>query len=133
MKNKPLRNLKKYLFFVIIIIVFLWVAFVFINQFKIRFAENKYYQDYVKIVSYDFNKYKQSATINIAIHNFGRRLLNSILIKIDYYDDEGKLLGSDLSDILKMSKDFLYPESGKVFQIDVTYPEGTSDIKLSIK
>ncbi|MBM3251873.1 MAG: hypothetical protein FJZ11_03730 [Candidatus Omnitrophica bacterium] len=133
MKNKPRRNLKKYLFFVIVIIVLLWVAFVFVNQFKMRFAENKYYQDYVKIVSYDFNKYKQNATINIAIHNFGRRLLNSVLIKIDYYDNEGKLLGSDLSDVLKMSKDFLYPESGKVFQIEVSYPEGTSGIKLSIK
>jgi len=126
-------NFKKFLLFVVILVVFLWTSFVLIGQFRIRFAEKKYYRNYVKIVNFDFNKYKENAALNVAIENFGRRLLDSIVVKIDYYDAKGKKLGSDISDVLKMSNDFLYPQAGKVFRIDVICPEETIDIKLSIK
>ncbi|MFH1656077.1 MAG: hypothetical protein ABH954_05665 [Candidatus Omnitrophota bacterium] len=132
MKKNYFKLFKKFMLFAAVIIVFTWAGSVFIVRYKIRSAEKRYYRDYVKIINYDFNKYKQNATINVAIENFGKRLLDSINVKIDYYDTDGKLLGTDLSDILKMSKDSLYPESGKVFRIDVTCSEETTEIKLSI-
>ena len=133
MKRNSLKTFKKYLLFIIIAIVLVWVSFAIFGQYKMRSAEKQYYKDYVKIINFEFNKYKENAVLSITIQNFGMRLLDSIVVKIDYFDKNENILDSDATDVLKMAKDFLYPESGKVFRVDVTCPEETQDIRVSLK
>lgn len=132
-KVKKIKIIKKISLFVLVVVVFLWAFFFLLGHYKIYSAKKNYFKNYVKLGNYDFKKYKQNATISMAVENLGKRLLDSIVIKINYYDSKGKLLGSDVSDVLKMVNDVLYPGKAKVFRIEVTCPEDTADIKLSIK
>lgn len=132
-KSNSLKLFKKILLIGIALLVLLWASMVLIGQYKIYSTEKRYYRNYVKIQEYDFSKYKQNASISVLIENKGKRLLDSISIKIDYYNDKDELLGSDLADVLDMADDVLYPETGKVFRVDVTCPEETASIKLKIE
>jgi hypothetical protein len=131
--NMKKSSFKNYLFFLAVLIVSLWTISISITRYKIYSSKKRYYRDYVKITRYNFSKYKQTASISLLVKNLGRRLLDSIIIKIDYYDTSGRLIGTDVSDILEITKSVLYPGTGKMFRIDVTCPEETFNIRLSIK
>lgn len=123
---------KKTLLFFFIAIVIIWVGFVPFKNYKIYSANKRYFKNFVRLGNYDFNIYKKSASINVAIENLGDRLLSRIILKIGYYNTNGKFLGVDSADILKMTGNVLYPKAGKIFRINVTCPENTSQIKLRI-
>ncbi len=132
MKKNYSKIFKKLLLYFFIAIVVIWAGFVPVKHYKISSAKRKYFQTFVRLKNYDFNIYKQNAAINVAIENLGNRLLDSIILKIEYFDAKDIILGIDYADVLKMSGDVLYPEAGKVFRISVTCPENTSQIKLKI-
>jgi len=132
MKNNYSMIFKKSLLYFLVAIVVVWASFVPIKYYKIYSAKKKYFATFVKLKDYDFNIYKTNAAINVAIENYGSRLLDSVILKIEYFDSKDNILGIDYADVLKMSKDVLYPEAGKIFRISVTCPENTSKITLKI-
>lgn len=132
MKKDYSKIFKKWLLYFFVAIVVIWASSVPIKYYKIYSAKKKYFANFVKLKDYDFNIYKKNASINVAIENYGSRLLDSIILKIEYFDSKDNILAIDYADVLKMSKDVLYPKAGKIFRISVTCPENTSKITLKI-
>ncbi|HOX55200.1 MAG: hypothetical protein PHI86_03855 [Candidatus Omnitrophica bacterium] len=126
------KVIKKWILYACIAIVVAWAGSIPLKYYRIYSANKKYLADFVKVKDYNFNIYKTNAAINVAIENYGNRLLDSIVLKIEYYDSKDNMLAMDYANVLKMSKDVLYPKAGKVFRISVTCPENTSKIKLKI-
>jgi len=120
---------------ILILGVLVFIVFQQSKNLKIDLANQMYLQEYVNIEKSIFKKSddKNQALIRVLIGNSGNRIIDSLPIEINYYDQNGEFLGKDDEDILAFAEDILLPNKEKIFEINVTCPDDTTDAKLKIK
>lgn len=133
-RRKRLNKLQRHRRF-IFSSVFILISATFSFLFFIQKKNLSYIERYIIIRDYNFIKtepHKNSGLITITIRNSGRKILNRLPVKIYYYSEENRLIGSDKCDILKRSRYRLKANQVKTFELYVSYPEETHYIEVKI-